>query len=322
MAPEGRALGRFVSLWHLSRPRLWMVSVLPGYTGWLLASQELLPASVRLSGAIAGRDLGRALDALLAGVDLYLALVVLGPLLGTASLLINDAHDLANDRGNPRKQASPLVQGRVSVAWVSQAAHVTALVALVAAGWISTPFLLLVAGCLVLAWAYSVPPVRLKARPGADLAVNAMGVGLLAGLAGWSLAAPLEAFPFAYIPQGLLVAAAIYVPTTLVDMEADRRAGDRTLATHLGEQRAYGIGFGAWIAANLGALVLAAMGVLLPRAMVPVLVVSVPVLVWSYHQWIGQAAGPGERVRGIFGCAILFLAVNLVFALLYTGVIG
>ncbi len=315
-------LSRLVSLWRLSRPRLWMVSVLPGYTGWLLASRSLVPAPGLWTESLTRRDPSLLIEAVASSSELLLALVVLGPLLGTASLLINDTHDLANDRGNPRKQASPLVQGRVSVAWVERAAHITALVTLVAAGWISTPFLLLVAGCLVLAWAYSVPPARLKARPGADLAVNAVGIGLLAGLAGWSLAAPLEAFPFAYIPQGLLVAAAIYVPTTLVDMEADRQAGDRTLATHLGEQRAYRIGFGAWIAANLGALVLASMGVLLPRAMVPVLVVSVPVLVWSYHQWIGQAAGPGERVRGIFGCAVLFLAVNLVFALLYTGMIG
>ncbi len=48
---------------------------------------------------------------------------------------------------------------------------------------------------LVLGWLYSAPPIRLKARPGADVTVNALVVGVLGPLAGWSLHRPPGAYP-------------------------------------------------------------------------------------------------------------------------------
>lgn len=328
---DGPGLGELlVHLWTLSRPRFWTVSVLPAYVGYVLATRELVPGlalwtrlwdTAARSGVTATRLLDTVVGWVALGADLLLGLVVLGPLLWTATLLINDAYDLGTDRRNPRKASSPLVQGIVDAGWARRTAHGFAAGALGLASLLPTSFLLLTAACLVLAWAYSVPPVRLKSRPGMDVAVNAIGIGVLAAMAGWSLAAPVGAFPFAFLPQGLLVAVSIYVPTTLADHAADAAAGERTLATALGPERAYQIGWWTWVASNAGALVLAGGGWLIPRGFLPVLVVFVPLLLWQYHTFIGQARDQAALVRGIFLCALTFLAFNLLFAFTYTGLL-
>lgn len=320
-----------VALWTMARPRFWVVSVLPGYVGYVLATRQLVPG-LRMwtqlwhRAATAGVSPSRLATALArwlqASADLLVGLTVLGPLLWTATLLINDAYDVETDRRNPRKASSPLVQGVVKAGWAKQVAHGAALVALVLASLLGATFLSLTGACLVLAWAYSVPPLRLKSVPGADVAVNAVGIGVLAGLAGWSLARPIGEFPFAFLPQGLLVATAIYVPTTLVDLEPDRAAGEHTVATVLGEQRAYRVGWWAWVTSNAGALVLCWQGWLIPTAFLPVLVVFVPLLLWEYHVFVGQARSQADRVRGVFLCALTFTAVNLLFAMTYTGLLN
>ncbi len=305
-----------------------MVSILPMYVGWVLATRTLAPALAQWAsfwaGAVAdGRSLAEFLYTLQATIllsfDLILALVAMGPLLWAATLLINDAYDLPGDRANPRKARSPLVQGLVSAGFAKKAAYAFA-VATVAVAWlVNLTFFLLMLANLVLAWAYSMPPVRLKTRPGMDLAVNAVGIGLLSGLAGWAVTRPVAEFPFLFAGQGLLVAAAIYVSTTLVDHEADQAVGYQTLATHLGPRRAYRIGFTAWIASNVGAIAFSAADTVIPRAMLPILLIFCPLLVWEYHAFIGRARTPAGRIEGIVLCSLTFLAVNLVFALMYTG---
>lgn len=317
-----------VHLWRLSRPELWTVTVLPTVVGHVLASRELVPGlglwvsladAALTSGVSAGAVLGTLEAWLAVAWPLLLILVIMGPLLWAATLLINDVHDLPGDRLNPRKAASPLVRGLLSQERARAAAYGFALASLVTAVPLGAEIVALVATCLGLAWAYSVPPVRLKERPGADVLVNALGVGALSAMAGWAVAAPLAAFPFWLLWQGLLVGVAIYVPTTLVDHAADAASGTRTLATHLGPARAYRIGAVAWLAANVGALGLAWTDTVLTRSFFPVLAVFVPVLLAEYHVLIGRARDPVERVRGIVVTSATFLAVNLLFALLYTG---
>jgi len=317
-----------LALWRLSRPEAWMVSLLPFLVGFVLASRELVPgfglwADFWSVAGDEGASTALFLDTLSAwwGVAWrwVLALVVMGPLVWVPTLLWNDVHDLPGDRRNPRKARSPLVQGIVTARWASAVAYGAAAACLVVAAVVGAAFLLLAAADLALAWLYSVPPARLKTRPGADVAVNAVGVGLLSALAGWVLAAPLMEFPWLFAPQGLLVAVAVYVPTTLVDHEADRAMGYLTVATHLGPRRAYRIGWWAWVLCNAGAVALAAADHIIPRTMLPVLVVFAPLLLYEYHAFIGRAPDGPARVRGIVLCSLTFLAVNALFALLYTG---
>lgn len=332
MPPESAArvtLGdALLALWRLARPETWMVSILPMLVGWVLASHELVPGlglwidfwhGAAQHGQGSATFLATCRAWLPVGGPVLLGALACGPLLWAATLLINDVHDVPGDRANPRKAASPLVQGTVSVRFAHVFAYVCGLLALVVAALVNWTFAVLALLCLVLAWLYSVPPIRLKTRPGADLLVNALGIGFLSGAAGWSIAQPLVDFPFAFIPQGLLVAAAIYVPTTIVDHDADRQAGYTTLATKLGARRAYLVGWWSWVACNLGALGLSAADAIIPRRMLPILLVFVPLMLYQYHAFIGKAQSPAERVKGIIFASLTFLCVNLLFALMYTG---
>jgi chlorophyll synthase len=252
--------------------------------------------------------------------ELLIAAVVIGPIMWASASWVNDAYDLDGDRVNPRKADSPLVQGVLTPRVVRHGAAAAALVALGLAWTVNVAFALVIAGGLTLAWAYSAPPTRFKTRPGADLAANALAVGAVTLLAGWAVTRPLSAFPWYVLPQGLLVATALYVPTTLVDADSDRRSGYRTIATTLGSRRAYLVGWTAWVLSCTGATVLAALDLLVPRPMLWVFAVSMPVLLWEYHVLIGRARKPHDIVLGLIVCSLTFLASNSLFALMYTGV--
>ena len=286
--------------WKLSRPAVWMVSLLPFWIAYVLATRELVPSHHRR--------------------ELLIATVVMGPVLWASASCANDAADLDGDRMNPRKAHSPLVRGVLSERAVWSGAGVAALAAVILALTVNVTFTLVTVAALALAWAYSAPPVRLKTRPGADLAANAVAVGVVTLLAGWAVARPLTGFPWYVLPQGLLVATALYVPTTLVDADSDRRSGYRTIATTLGERRAYLVGRAAWVLSCVGAVLLAALDLLVPRRMLLVFAVSIPLLLWEYHVLIGRARSPDAIVRGIVVCSLTFLLSNSLFALMYTGV--
>jgi chlorophyll synthase len=202
--------------------------------------------------------------------------------------------------------------------WRGAAAAALAAVAL--ALTVNITFALVTVGALALAWAYSAPPLRLKTRPGADLAANALAVGGVTLLAGWAVTRPLSEFPWYVLPQGLLVATALYVPTTLVDADSDRRSGYRTITTTLGECRSYLVGCGAWVLSCAGAVLLASLDLLVPRRMLWVFALAMPLLLWEYHVLIGRARTPAAIERGIVVCSLTFLVANSAFALMYTGV--
>jgi lycopene elongase/hydratase (dihydrobisanhydrobacterioruberin-forming) len=276
-----------------------MVSLLPFWIAHMLATRELVPSHHRR--------------------ELLVATLVMGPLVWASASWVNDAYDLDGDRLNPRKTASPLVQGVLSARAVWRGAVIAALVAGALAVTVNPTFALVVAGALALAWAYSAPPLRLKTRPGADLAANALAVGVVTLLAGWAVTRPLGELPWYVLLQGLLVATALYVPTTVVDADSDRRSGYRTIATTLGVHRAYLVGWTAWLLSCAGAVLLAALDVVVPRPMLWVFAVSIPVLLWEYHVLIGRGRSPAGIVRGIVACSLTFLASNSAFALMYTG---
>jgi chlorophyll synthase len=183
--------------------------------------------------------------------------------------------------------------------------------------WIGAVFAAGALLSLVLGWLYSVPPARLKARPGADVAANALALGALGPLAGWTAVHPLAGFPWAISLQGVLVGAALYVPTTLADHAADVASGYRTVAVRLGPRRAYRLGFAAWTAAAAMSVVLAATGTVIPRRMLPFEAVIVPGLILAYHLLLRTH----RSIPRIAAVSVLFLVPSGIFALTYTGVL-
>jgi chlorophyll synthase len=306
-----------------------MVSLVPLGLGNLLATRSVAPGFARWtmswaggaeSGASSSEFWRLCRETLGEARPLCLAVLVWGPLGWAAALAINDVHDLAGDRTNPRKQGSPLVSGALSLTFARDAAYGFATAALLVAAAVGIGFLVITAAFLILAWCYSVPPARLKSRAGADVLVNAAGVGALPLLAGWTITRPVVSFPWIMLAQGMAVTVALYVPTTLVDHDTDAAAGYKTCSTRLGYRRAYRVGLLAWTSACVGAVVLAGVNVVIPRPMLPVLIVAAPVLVCAYHFFIGRACGSMQGVRGIIVVSWMFLVPNVMFALMYAGV--
>lgn len=292
------APGRFLrDVVTLGRPWFWPVSLVPYYVGVVLATHRLVPAMSDLPDVAAGA-------------------VVIGPLMWWAVLAVNDAHDVDGDRLNPRKATAPLASGRMSVAVAQRVAALAATMAVAVAGALGRAFAVGTVAALVTGWAYSAPPLRLKVRPGADVAVNAVALGAFGMLAGWVTVQPLNAFPWVMAVLGTLVAVGLYVPTTVADLHADRAGGYSTVAVRLGVAWTRRLGFAAWTAAAMLAVVLAATDTVVPRRMLALEVVMVPVLVGVYRRLVTTAAS----FRNVVILAAAFLVPCATFALTYTGV--
>ncbi|MCP2339598.1 UbiA family prenyltransferase [Actinomadura rupiterrae] len=303
----GRVLG---GLWVIARPALWLVSWVPFGLGQMLAARELVAGQRECLPR--PRGCADAVTPVLTGV------VVWGPLVWLAVLAVNDAVDLPGDRKNPRKRDAPLVSGRLSVRTAIVAAHVAAVAAVLAAATVRVSFALVTLGFLGLGWLYSVPPFRFKARPGLDVATNAVAYGGLALVAGWTAVRPPAGFPWVISFQGVLVAVAFYVPTTVADHGADVASGYRTVAVRLGPRAAQCIGFAALAAACALAILLAARDQLYPNRILWITVASAPVLLGAYWRLLVRARGPHEVLRGIIVLSWLFLVPCAAFALTYT----
>lgn len=236
LRPERRTnrVGRILMIWvRLLRPWFWPVGLLPMAAGMVLATGSLLPAP---------KD----------HWALAIMVLVVGPLVWGAVLLDNDLHDLSNDRGNPRRVRSPLVTGAAPAQAVRRVQLVLAGMAPLAALLVGPLFALGTAGVLLLGCAYNAPPWRLKSRPVADMAVNALAIGVLGPLAGWQLQRPLVEYPPALAGLGLALGAALYLPTTVMDLAADQAAGDRTVAVRFGARAVLRAGSLLWFVATIG----------------------------------------------------------------------
>jgi 4-hydroxybenzoate polyprenyltransferase len=247
----------------VSRPWFWPVSWVPAYLGTVLAGHAWLPARA---------DLPRA----------AVALLVLGPLIWGAVLAQNDLYDLRSDRANPRKATAPLVTGAVSARRLRQWYYAIAVAALACAFFVGPLFVPGVAAVLALGWAYSVPPLRLKTRPGWDVALNALVVGVVSPAAGWAITRSPWEFPWPFAVLGVLFAAALYVPTTVTDLAADTGAGDTTFAVRFGAGFAYRTGVVLWASALVFSLVCAGLDVLVPRSTLTAQLMMAPVLLTAY----------------------------------------
>jgi 4-hydroxybenzoate polyprenyltransferase len=194
----------------------------------------------------------------------------------------NDLHDLASDRANPRKADAPLVRGTVDPQRLALWYRLLMLAAVGTALFVGPLFALGVACVLAIGWAYSAPPLRLKTRPGADVAVNAFVVGVVSPAAGWAITRTPWEFPWQLALIGLLFTAALYLPTTVTDLPADLGAGDTTFAVRYGARFTYRLGIALWVGALAVSLVCALLGSVVPRSTWPFQLVMAPVLLAAY----------------------------------------
>jgi len=164
---------------------------------------------------------------------------------------LNDLHDRASDRVNPRKgSAEGARAGERSLralCRVGVALNVP-FVACFAATSPSRGALVALAATYFVAWAYSAPPLRAKSRPGWDSLANA-GYVLPFVFGCLYLAVPdppwRETIAFAVWTVGA------HAFTSIQDADADRAAGLRTIATALGPQGSALVALAAYLVALL-----------------------------------------------------------------------
>jgi 4-hydroxybenzoate polyprenyltransferase len=246
-----------------SRPWFWPVGWVPAYTGTVVANGSWLPSPAGMTRAL-------------------LALLIIGPLVWGTVFVQNDLRDLPSDRANRRKTTAPLVLGTVTTRQLAWLCRLLVVAAVGTALLIGPLYALGAATVLSLGLAYSAPPLRLKTRPGADVAVNALVLGVLAPLAGWSLTRPPWQFPWLLGLFGALFAAAFYLPTTVVDLPAHRSVGDTTFAVRFGPRFTYRLGMALWTVALASAVVCAWLDLFVPRSTVPYQVLMAQFLAVAY----------------------------------------
>lgn len=301
LEPAGAAAAgrRWVAVLAMARPQFWLVSLVALHLGFVLATRRLIP-TVPEAATLA-----------------YAALIA-GPLLWLSVLAINDAHDQETDRRNPRKADAPLVTGLLDRRQAIGIGIVSGAAAVLAAIPLGGLFTLGVALTVVLGWAYSTPPLRLKARPGADVVVNAFAVAGLGPLGGWvALTGTLTGFPWPIALIGALAVAALYLPTTLVDRAADRAAGARTTAVVLGDRVTFELGFALWTGSAVLAAVLAGTGTVLDSTLLPLHLIMAPVLLVTYRVLLRKR----PTFPAIMVVAATYLAPCSAFVLTYCGLI-
>ncbi|NES16090.1 MULTISPECIES: UbiA family prenyltransferase [Micromonospora] len=248
---------------RLTRPWFWPLGWAAAYAGSVLATRGWWPPAEAVPRSLA-------------------ALVVLGPLVWASVLAVNDLHDLPSDRRNPRKSTAPLVTALLTEADLVRWHIGASVAALGVAAAVGPDFAAGTAAVLLLGWLYSAPPVRLKARPGLDVAANAVTVGVLAPVAGWSLHRPVTDYPVPVALLGLLLVAALYLPTTVLDADADAAAGDTTAAVRWTPRVCRRAGIALWVAATALWLVSCHLDLLVRRNSWLLQTVWAPVLVAGY----------------------------------------
>lgn len=199
---------------QVSRPVVWPVLPLVYFLGLHAAGAQVTPAAV----------------AQMLLFTLPMNLVGCG---------LNDLYDIESDRRSRRRRAiwaAVVSHDDRPVIWRTS----LAMMPLVLLGSLATrnPYnLLATAAELLVAWVYSVPPLRLKERPPLDSLANGLGYFLLPFVMGYSLGADPLTMPLKYYLLAVAVCG-IHALATAADYEADRAAGQRTLAVVTGKRTA------------------------------------------------------------------------------------
>lgn len=100
-------------------------------------------------------------------------------------------------------------------------------------------FFEIVLTCTLMSILYSVPPIRLKSRPGWDTVINGLGFGFFTLLAGFtSITATLTPFILKLCVGFFFLFCAFYPMTQIYQIEEDQERGDITTAGALGTNNA------------------------------------------------------------------------------------
>ncbi|OPX17951.1 hypothetical protein BXT86_03725 [candidate division WOR-3 bacterium 4484_100] len=136
-------------------------------------------------------------------------------------------------------------------------------------------FLLLISFSIILGIGYSVPPFKFKARPFLDTLANGFGYGIINFTVGWLLFRDLTpTVLYRFFPYFLSISA-VFINTTIVDIEGDKRSGAITTGVFLGPRLSHLFATFLLAGAVISAFMLRDLVCLIPA------VVSMPLFVYT-----------------------------------------
>jgi chlorophyll synthase len=295
-------------------PLFWGVSAIPYYMGWVFATRKLYPPY--LFDLLAGNNPTHG--SYIEFISFLFGLLAMAPFLGGSTLVYNDYWDSEVDKTSKRKEDFPLPQGLLPQRSLLSASIFLMVLALLFALFVSILFMILIGICILLSILYSTPPVRLKNRAGIDVVTNAIGAGVICSLAGWIVAKPLLDYPVLWGFTSLFGVSSIYIPTTIIDSDNDKRFGVNTFAVKLGKKKAFYAGIFCITAANALIIIMGFMNYLIDLEF---LVVAWPIAVAqpTIYYLILRKLTFKSVYRTIMALAGLLVGGNILLLTYYVG---
>jgi 4-hydroxybenzoate polyprenyltransferase len=152
-----------------------------------------------------------------------------------AVYLLNQIYDVESDRIN--KKLFFLSEGYISKKNAIFQTILLNLISIIPAYFISLNLGLLFTLGFLFGFFYSVPPFSLKGRPWGGFLFNILAHGNLAFLGGWSMNHTLSGESILFSLPYMFAVGAVYLNTTIPDMEGDKRSGKITLAVKWGKEK-------------------------------------------------------------------------------------
>jgi 4-hydroxybenzoate polyprenyltransferase len=196
--------------------------------------------------------------------DILLGLIIYTCLMGGVYIL-NQITDIESDRIN--KKLFLLSEGYVPIKCAYIEMVLLWIVAILLALKFSYLFLIFIGISLLLGVFYSLPPIKLKGKPLLDTFSNGFGYGMINFAVGWLLVRSFEMSMFIRFVPYFLSISAVFINTTVVDIEGDRKAGEKTTAILLGKQVSFVCSTVLMAAAILTAYMMKDLVCLIPAAL-------------------------------------------------------
>jgi 4-hydroxybenzoate polyprenyltransferase len=205
---------------------VWTIMIL----GWISGSAHIKPGGI-ITGSVSWSHLST------------LWIGILGFSLIVASIyVVNQIADIESDRINHKLFLLPHKIISIPAAW--SLAIFCAISGMVISIYLQSIFIYLFAIALFLGFLYDLPPFQLKNHAWGGVIANSLGHGVLTFLVGWFLSKTNVHFTFDLLKTGLLSSAAagfangaVFLATTIPDVEGDARTGKKTFCVRFGEKR-------------------------------------------------------------------------------------
>ncbi|HRE48944.1 MAG TPA: UbiA family prenyltransferase [Aggregatilineales bacterium] len=235
-------------------------------------------------------------------------LLLAGNIAATAwfTFALNDLFDAPSDAADEAKRQRNAFIGRASAWWVRGGMGVVGMgIGLLFARY-GQQGMAIFAGALLIGWAYSAPPIRLKRRPGLDLLTHALGVQTLPYVATLLLCGRgVIGADIAMIGVLVLNSLGAQIEQQLRDYEVDRRT-EGNFTIWVGRARARRVLYAATVGIGLIALWHASQG-MFPAYLAPFALAGLPLLLHRFTRSLETPRSEGG-VRVAVGIALLYAA--------------